>query len=186
MPSRAHIGAWPAPIAGAAVDTPGFASDEEKRVATASGRLHMMEPDQMRAPVVWLVAEAAKGLNGMRYDAVAWDASRPGAEQAARTTVPQRKSEHAVQLFDAFRAFFTIEVQNDLRVRVCRKMISGRQVIFEFCEIVNFAVAYNAGCAAICQNGLVAVGHIHYGQPGVAENSVFEYMKAPVIRAAMR
>lgn len=68
---------------GAAVDTPGFASAEEKRVATASGRLHMMDPDQMRAPVVWLVAESAKGLNGMRYDAVAWDADRPGAEQAA-------------------------------------------------------------------------------------------------------
>jgi 3-oxoacyl-[acyl-carrier protein] reductase len=68
---------------GAAVDTPGFASAEEKRVATASGRLHMMDPDQMRAPVVWLVAEAQKGLNGMRYDAVAWDATRPGAEQAA-------------------------------------------------------------------------------------------------------
>lgn len=68
---------------GAAVDTPGFASAEEKRVATASGRLHMMDPDQMRAPVVWLVAEAAKGLNGMRYDAVAWDTDRPGAEQAA-------------------------------------------------------------------------------------------------------
>jgi NAD(P)-dependent dehydrogenase (short-subunit alcohol dehydrogenase family) len=68
---------------GAAVDTPGFATDEEKRVATKSGRLHMMVPDQMRAPVVWLVAEAAKGLNGMRYDAVAWDAARPGAEQAA-------------------------------------------------------------------------------------------------------
>ncbi|MFT5445726.1 MAG: NAD(P)-dependent dehydrogenase (short-subunit alcohol dehydrogenase family) [Gammaproteobacteria bacterium] len=68
---------------GAAVDTPGFASAEEKRAATASGRLHMMDPAQMRAPVVWLVAEAAKGLNGMRYDAVAWDAGRPGAEQAA-------------------------------------------------------------------------------------------------------
>ena len=68
---------------GAAADTPGFASAEEKRLATASGRLHMMDPDQMRAPVVWLVSEAAKGLNGMRYDAVAWDADRPGAEQAA-------------------------------------------------------------------------------------------------------
>ncbi len=67
---------------GAAVDTPGFATPEEKRVATASGRLHMMHPDQMKAPVVWLVSDAADGINGMRYDAVAWDAARPAAEQA--------------------------------------------------------------------------------------------------------
>jgi 3-oxoacyl-[acyl-carrier protein] reductase len=68
---------------GAAVDTPGFATLEEKRVATAAGRLHMMDPDKMRAPVVWLVSNATDGLNGMRYDAVAWDAARPAAEQAA-------------------------------------------------------------------------------------------------------
>jgi 3-oxoacyl-[acyl-carrier protein] reductase len=68
---------------GAAVDTPGFATPEEKRVATAAGRLHMMDPDKMRAPAVWLVSDATDGINGMRYDAVAWDAARPAAEQAA-------------------------------------------------------------------------------------------------------
>ena len=67
---------------GAAVDTPGFATPEEKRVATASGRLHMMHPDRMRAPAVWLVSHASDGINGMRYDAVSWDAARPPAEQA--------------------------------------------------------------------------------------------------------
>lgn len=68
---------------GAAVDTPGFATPEEKRVATDSGRLHMMNPDQMRAPAVWLASHATDGINGMRYDAVSWDATRPAAEQAA-------------------------------------------------------------------------------------------------------
>jgi len=68
---------------GAAVDTPGFASPEEKRVATAAGRLHMMHPDKMRAPIVWLVSHATDGVNGMRYDAVAWDGARPAQEQAA-------------------------------------------------------------------------------------------------------
>ena len=68
---------------GAAVDTPGFATPEEKRVATASGRLHMMDPDRMRAPAVWLVSHATDGINGMRYDAVSWDAARPASEQAA-------------------------------------------------------------------------------------------------------
>jgi hypothetical protein len=52
-------------------------------VATAAGRLHMMHPDQMRAPAVWLVSNATDGSSGMRYDAVSWDASRPAAEQAA-------------------------------------------------------------------------------------------------------
>ena len=69
---------------GAAVDTPGFATDVEKRVATASGRLHMMDPDQMRAPAVWLVSNATDAINGMRYDAVSWDAARPAVEQAAK------------------------------------------------------------------------------------------------------
>ena len=68
---------------GAAVDTPGFATSEEKQVATASGRLHMMHPDKMRAPIVWLVSHATDGINGMRYDAVAWDAERSADEQAA-------------------------------------------------------------------------------------------------------
>jgi NAD(P)-dependent dehydrogenase (short-subunit alcohol dehydrogenase family) len=67
---------------GAAGDTPGFATPEEKRIATASGRLHMMHPDQMRAPAVWLVSDATDGVCGMRYDAVSWDAARPAAEQA--------------------------------------------------------------------------------------------------------
>lgn len=68
---------------GAAVDTPGFATSEEKRLATAAGRLHMMDPDKMRAPIVWLVSHATDAINGMRYDAVAWDAARPPEEQAA-------------------------------------------------------------------------------------------------------
>jgi 3-oxoacyl-[acyl-carrier protein] reductase len=68
---------------GAAVDTPGFATAEEKRVATAAGRLQMMDPDKMRAPIVWLVSHATDGINGMRYDAADWDAARPPEEQAA-------------------------------------------------------------------------------------------------------
>ena len=68
---------------GAAADTPGFATPEEKRIATASRRLHMMDPDKMRALIVWLASHATDGINGMRYDAGAWDAERPAAEQAA-------------------------------------------------------------------------------------------------------
>jgi 3-oxoacyl-[acyl-carrier protein] reductase len=68
---------------GAAADTPGFATPEEKRVATESGRLRMMHPDRMRAPVVWIVSHATDGSNGMRYDAEAWDGARPAEEQAA-------------------------------------------------------------------------------------------------------
>jgi 3-oxoacyl-[acyl-carrier protein] reductase len=68
---------------GAAADTPGFATPEEKRVATASGRLKMMHPDRMRAPIVWIASHATDGINGMRYDAEAWDGARPAEEQAA-------------------------------------------------------------------------------------------------------
>ena len=68
---------------GAAADTPGFATPEEKRVATAANRLHMMDPDKMRAPIVWLVSHATDGINGMRYDALDWDANSPAEQQAA-------------------------------------------------------------------------------------------------------
>lgn len=68
---------------GAAVDTPGFATPEEKRVATAAGRLQMMDPDRMRAPIVWLASHATDGINGMRYNALNWDAARPPEEQAS-------------------------------------------------------------------------------------------------------
>jgi hypothetical protein len=43
----------------------------------------MMHPDKMRAPIAWLVSHATDDINGMRYDAVAWDPARPAAEQAA-------------------------------------------------------------------------------------------------------
>jgi NAD(P)-dependent dehydrogenase (short-subunit alcohol dehydrogenase family) len=49
---------------GAAGDTPGFATPEEKRVATTSGRLHMIHPNQMRAPAVWLVSDSTDGVCG--------------------------------------------------------------------------------------------------------------------------
>jgi 3-oxoacyl-[acyl-carrier protein] reductase len=68
---------------GAAADTPGFATPEEKRVATAARGLYMMDPDKMRAPIVWLASHAADGINGMRYDALEWDAERPAEQQAA-------------------------------------------------------------------------------------------------------
>jgi NAD(P)-dependent dehydrogenase (short-subunit alcohol dehydrogenase family) len=68
---------------GAAADTPGFATPEEKRSATASGRVQMMHPDKMRAPIVWLASHATDGINGMRFDATEWDETRPAAEQAA-------------------------------------------------------------------------------------------------------
>jgi 3-oxoacyl-[acyl-carrier protein] reductase len=68
---------------GAAADTPGFATLEEKQVATASRGLFMMDPDKMRAPIVWLVSHATDGINGMRYDALEWDAGRPAEQQAA-------------------------------------------------------------------------------------------------------
>lgn len=67
---------------GAAGDTPGFATDEEKRSRAASGLAAMMPPYKMQAPAVWLVSERTDGINGMRYDAFEWDESRPAEEQA--------------------------------------------------------------------------------------------------------
>jgi hypothetical protein len=43
----------------------------------------MMHPDRMRAPIVWLASHRTDGINGMRYEAEAWDGTRPAEEQAA-------------------------------------------------------------------------------------------------------
>jgi NAD(P)-dependent dehydrogenase (short-subunit alcohol dehydrogenase family) len=67
---------------GGAVDTLGFATPEER--AAVVGRIPMMDPDKMRAPVVWLASERADAVNGHRLDAENWDETRPPEEEARR------------------------------------------------------------------------------------------------------
>jgi 3-oxoacyl-[acyl-carrier protein] reductase len=67
---------------GAGANTPGMA--DEMREMSRDGRApRLVEPDEMVAPLLYVVSHEADRVNGWRFDANAWDASLP-AEQAAR------------------------------------------------------------------------------------------------------
>jgi len=68
---------------GAGAHTPGMAT--EASAASRAGRLpRFVEPDEMVAPLLWLVSGAADEVNGYRFDAIAWDKSLPPTEAARR------------------------------------------------------------------------------------------------------
>ena len=68
---------------GAGANTPGMA--DEMRQMSAEGRVaRLVEPEEMVPPLLYVVSREADRVNGMRFDANAWDATLPPAE-AART-----------------------------------------------------------------------------------------------------
>jgi 3-oxoacyl-[acyl-carrier protein] reductase len=68
---------------GAGAATPGLAQEVIDR--GRRGEIPLAEPEMFKAPIVWLLSDATDGINGMRYDAIAWDAGRPAAEVGAET-----------------------------------------------------------------------------------------------------
>jgi NAD(P)-dependent dehydrogenase (short-subunit alcohol dehydrogenase family) len=68
---------------GAGAHTPGMAA--EASAASRAGKLpRFLEPDEMVPPLLWLVSEAADGINGYRFDALTWDKALPPLEAARR------------------------------------------------------------------------------------------------------
>lgn len=68
---------------GAGANTPGMA--QEVRDKSAKGEIRkLVEPDDMVPPLLWVCSTAADKVNGMRYDANAWDTSIPPAEAAKK------------------------------------------------------------------------------------------------------
>jgi NAD(P)-dependent dehydrogenase (short-subunit alcohol dehydrogenase family) len=72
---------------GAGADTEGMAP--EFRAASRAGRIpRLVAPEQMVAPLLWLVSHAADGVNGRRFDANAWDSGIAPNIAAARASRP--------------------------------------------------------------------------------------------------
>jgi len=72
---------------GAGANTPGMA--EEARALSREGRMaRLVEPEEMVPPLLYVVAREADAVNGMRFDANAWDASLPPAEAARKAGRP--------------------------------------------------------------------------------------------------
>lgn len=68
---------------GAGANTPGMA--QELRDLSAAGKVRrLVEPEDMVPPLLWVVSSAADKVNGMRYDANAWDATIAPADAAAK------------------------------------------------------------------------------------------------------
>jgi 3-oxoacyl-[acyl-carrier protein] reductase len=68
---------------GAGAATPGMA-EEMKQMSREAETPILIEPELYKAPIVWLMSDATDGINGMRYDAKPWDASKPSAEEGER------------------------------------------------------------------------------------------------------
>ena len=60
---------------GAGANTPGMAAEMRARSAAAPAPL-LVEPDDMVAPLLFVVSRAADGVNGFRFDANTWHADR--------------------------------------------------------------------------------------------------------------
>jgi len=61
---------------GAGANTPGMAV--EMRARSSAGEVpRLVEPDDMIAPLLWVVSRAADAVNGFRFDANAWDSAKP-------------------------------------------------------------------------------------------------------------
>jgi len=72
---------------GAGANTPGMA--EEMRAMSREGRAaRLVEPDEMVPPLLYVVSREADAVNGMRFDANAWDAALPPAEAARHAGRP--------------------------------------------------------------------------------------------------
>jgi NAD(P)-dependent dehydrogenase (short-subunit alcohol dehydrogenase family) len=72
---------------GAGANTPGMA-DEMRAMSREGSAPRLVEPDEMVPPLLYVVSEAANGVNGYRFDANAWDASLPTEEAASRAGRP--------------------------------------------------------------------------------------------------
>ncbi|HEX6442906.1 MAG TPA: SDR family oxidoreductase [Stellaceae bacterium] len=72
---------------GAGANTPGMA--EEARTMSREGRIaRLIEPEEMVPPLLYVVSREADGVNGMRFDANAWDPALPPTEAARRAGRP--------------------------------------------------------------------------------------------------
>ena len=67
---------------GAGANTPGMA-DEMRQMSREGRAARLVEPEEMVPPLLYVVSREADRVNGMRFDANAWDAAL-GPSEAAR------------------------------------------------------------------------------------------------------
>ena len=79
---------------GAGANTPGMA-DEMRAMSREGHAPRLVEPEEMVAPLLYVVSRDADSVNGWRFDANLWDASLATAEAARRAGRPAGFEMHA-------------------------------------------------------------------------------------------
>jgi 3-oxoacyl-[acyl-carrier protein] reductase len=88
---------------GAGANTPGMA--EEWRTGSQDGSMpRLLEPDEMVAPLLFVVSDAAGRVNGFRFDANTWDRASPPELAARRNGRPAGFMLHDAAPWDAVPA----------------------------------------------------------------------------------
>ena len=72
---------------GAGANTPGMA-DDMREMSREGKAPRLVEPEEMVPPLLYVVSRGADRVNGMRFDANAWDPALPRAEAARRAGRP--------------------------------------------------------------------------------------------------
>ena len=72
---------------GAGANTPGMA-DEMRQMSREGRAARLVEPEEMVPPLLYVVSREADRVNGMRFDANAWDPALPAAEAARHAGRP--------------------------------------------------------------------------------------------------
>ena len=72
---------------GAGANTPGMA-DEMRQMSREGRAARLVEPEEMVPPLLYVVSREADRVNGMRFDANAWDAALAPAEAARHAGRP--------------------------------------------------------------------------------------------------
>lgn len=68
---------------GSGAATPGMAEEMKERSKRMDNPI-LIEPELMKAPIVWLISETTNEITGMRYDAKPWDPNNSAALEAER------------------------------------------------------------------------------------------------------
>jgi len=72
---------------GAGANTPGMA-DEMRAMSREGPAPRLVEPEEMVAPLLYVVSREAANVNGWRFDANLWNASLPPAQAACQAGRP--------------------------------------------------------------------------------------------------
>jgi hypothetical protein len=109
-----------------------------------------------------------------------------GQDEPALGLGPEGDGEHAAEFLEAAEIPLEEGFEDDLGVRVCvEAMAESFKFLSNFSVVVDLAVIDDNGVFVRRVDGLVALGEINDGEPGVAEGDERGFVGSLVVRTAM-